>query len=103
TPDAILGNIHDPKIWRDSDGEIRLRLNLDQFSVEASVNGGEQVIAATALTDLSAEGIFFFADGEVGTDVAKYDFADAAAYLVTTKKGAIRSMPTRSEIHKLLQ
>lgn len=30
-------------------------------------------------------------------------FANAAAYLVTTKKGAIRSMPTRSEIHKLLQ
>lgn len=50
TPDAILGNFHDPKIWRDSDGEIRLRLILDRVSVEAFVN-----------------------DGEVKIDVAKYD------------------------------
>lgn len=50
TPDAILGNFHDPKIWRDSNGEIRLRLILDRVSVEAFVN-----------------------DGEVKIDVAKYD------------------------------
>ena len=29
-------------------------------------------------------------------------FANAAAYLVTTKKGAIRSMPNRGEIESLL-
>ncbi|MBQ9188589.1 MAG: carbohydrate kinase, partial [Clostridia bacterium] len=30
-------------------------------------------------------------------------FANAAAYLVTTKKGAIRSMPNRGEIDAILQ
>ena len=30
-------------------------------------------------------------------------FANAAAYLVTTKKGALRSMPTRSSVEALLQ
>ena len=29
-------------------------------------------------------------------------FANAAAYLVTTKKGAIRSMPEREQVLKLL-
>ncbi len=54
TPDAILGNFHDPKIWRDSNGEIRLRLNLDQFSVEAFVNDGEVKINV-AKDDLLSE------------------------------------------------
>ena len=30
-------------------------------------------------------------------------FANAAAYLVTTRKGAIRSMPERSEVEQLLK
>ena len=30
-------------------------------------------------------------------------FANAAAYLVTTKKGAIRSMPERGEVEKILE
>lgn len=30
-------------------------------------------------------------------------FANTAAYLVTTRKGAIRSMPERSEVEKLLK
>jgi fructokinase len=30
-------------------------------------------------------------------------FANAAAYLVTTKKGAIRSMPERAEVEKILE
>ena len=30
-------------------------------------------------------------------------FANAAAYLVTTKKGAIRSMPERSEVEEVLK
>ena len=29
-------------------------------------------------------------------------FANTAAYLVTTKKGALRSMPERSEVERLL-
>ena len=30
-------------------------------------------------------------------------FANTAAYLVTTKKGAIRSMPDRAQVEALLQ
>ena len=30
-------------------------------------------------------------------------FANAAAYLVTTKKGAIRSMPERAQVQEILQ
>jgi sugar/nucleoside kinase (ribokinase family) len=30
-------------------------------------------------------------------------FANAAAGLITTKKGAIRSMPTRAEIDRVLE
>ncbi len=55
------------------DGELKLRLILDRFSVEAFVNDGEQTVTATVLTDLSAKGISFFADGEVEIDVTKYD------------------------------
>ena len=29
-------------------------------------------------------------------------FANAAAYLVTTRKGAIRSMPETDEVHKII-
>ncbi len=56
-----------------SDGNLKLRIILDRFSVEAFVNDGEQVLTATMYTDLSAEGISFFADGLVEMDVVKYD------------------------------
>lgn len=55
------------------DGEIKLRLILDRFSVEVFVNDGEYVLTATMYTDLAAEGISFYADGEVTMDVVKYE------------------------------
>ncbi len=55
------------------DGELRIRLILDRFSAEAFVNDGEQTVTATVLTELSAQGISFFADGEAEIDVTKYD------------------------------
>ncbi len=55
------------------DGELKLRLILDRFSVEVFIGDGEQVMTATIMTDLSARGISFFADGEVLMDVVKYD------------------------------
>ena len=55
------------------DGEISLRLILDRFSVETFVNDGEQAVTATVMTELSARGISFFADGAVEIDVTKYD------------------------------
>lgn len=55
------------------DGTIKLRIILDKFSVETFVNDGEHVLTATMYTDLEAEGISFFADGEVTMDVVKYE------------------------------
>ena len=54
-------------------GELKLRVILDRFSVEAFVNDGEQVMTATFYTDQAAEGISFFADGVANIDVVKYD------------------------------
>ena len=41
--------------------------------MEIFVNDGEQVLTATIYTDLSAEGISFYADGKAEIDVVKYD------------------------------
>ncbi|MCM1268783.1 MAG: glycoside hydrolase family 32 protein [Bacteroidales bacterium] len=54
-------------------GNIKMRIILDKFSVEVFVNDGEYVLTATMYTDLSADRISFFADGEVTMDVVKYD------------------------------
>ena len=58
---------------KNKDGNIKLRLILDKFSVEVFVNDGEYVLTATMYTDLAADGISFFADGEVNMDVVKYE------------------------------
>ena len=52
---------------------MKMRLILDKFSVEVFVNDGEQVMTATFMTDVSAKGISFFADGQVEMDIIKYD------------------------------
>lgn len=54
-------------------GEVKMRLILDKFSVEVFINDGEQVMTATIMTDTAAKGISFFADGQVEMDVTKYD------------------------------
>ena len=54
-------------------GELKMRVILDRFSVEVFVNDGEHVLTATMYTDQSADGISFFADGTVNMDVVKYD------------------------------
>ena len=54
-------------------GEVKLRLILDKFSVEVFVNDGEQTMTATFMTDLAAQGISFCADGQVEMDITKYD------------------------------
>ena len=56
-------------------GELKLRMVLDRFSVEVFVNDGEQVMTATMYTEQEANGISFFADGEAVIDVEKYDLA----------------------------
>ena len=53
-------------------GEIRLHVILDRFSIEVFINDGEQVMTATILTDAKARGISFVADGRLIMDVTKY-------------------------------
>lgn len=55
------------------DGELKLRIILDRFSVEVFVNDGEHVMSATMYTEQEADGISFFADGAANIDVVKYD------------------------------
>jgi beta-fructofuranosidase len=55
------------------DGEVKMRLILDKYSVEVFVNDGEQVMTATFMTTPEATGISFFADGQVEMDITKYD------------------------------
>ena len=57
---------------RHDGGRLKLRLILDRFSAEVFVNDGEQVLSATVSTDLSAQGISFFADGAVRINVLSY-------------------------------
>lgn len=54
-------------------GVLKLRIILDRFSAEVFVNDGEQVMSATISTDLAAQGISFFSDGQVLMDITKYD------------------------------
>ena len=56
-----------------ADGELKLRIILDRFSVEVFVNDGEQVMSAAMYTRQEADGISFFADGTANIDVVKYE------------------------------
>ncbi len=58
---------------RHAGGRIKLRIVLDYFSAEVFVNDGEQVLSATIYTDPAADGISFFADGDVTINIVKYD------------------------------
>ncbi len=54
-------------------GELKLRLILDRFSVDCFINDGEQVMTATLYTPQDAQGISFLCDGDAVVDVVKYD------------------------------
>ncbi len=56
-----------------TDGNLKLRIILDRFSVEVFVNDGEHVLTAIMYTEQEADGISFYADGDVVMDVVKYD------------------------------
>lgn len=57
---------------RDQNGALELRVILDRFSVEAFVNGGEQVLSATLYTPREADGISFEVQGEALMDLEQY-------------------------------
>ena len=54
-------------------GEIRLRIVMDKYSLELFAGEGECAASMTLYTPLSADGILFSADGAALLDVEKYD------------------------------
>ena len=58
---------------RPRDGEIKLRVVMDRYSVEVFVNDGEQAATATIYTRQEADAVSFDALGSVLVDVEKYD------------------------------
>ena len=50
-----------------------MRVILDQFSVEAFFNDGNQMMSAVIMTELSARKIPFIGMGEAEMDIVKYD------------------------------
>lgn len=55
------------------EGEIKLRIVMDRFSLEVFVNDGEQAASAVIYTEQSADAITFEAGGSALMDVEKYD------------------------------
>lgn len=60
-----------PVIMRN--GELKLRLIMDRYSLEVFVNDGEQAASSVIYTPLDAKSISFSCDGTVLVDVEKYD------------------------------
>lgn len=66
--------VHERKcLVRRQNGEIKLRILLDRFSVEIFVNDGEQALSSTIYTPQTADGISFECQGQVHMEVEKYD------------------------------
>ncbi len=57
--------------------ELSVRIIIDRHSAEFFVNGGERTISITIPTSLDAQGISFYAEGDVVLDVEKYDLDTA--------------------------
>ena len=55
------------------EGEIKLRIILDRFSLEVFVNDGEQASSTVIYTRQEADAITFEAGGAALMDVEKYD------------------------------
>ena len=54
-------------------GELKLRIIMDRYSIELFVNDGEQAATTVIYTPLDAKSISFSCDGTVLVDVEKYD------------------------------
>lgn len=54
-------------------GEVKVRIIMDRYSVEVFVNDGEQAATSTIYTPLAAKSISFSCDGTILMDVEKYD------------------------------
>ena len=58
---------------RTENGQLKMRLILDRYSVELFVNDGEQAATSTIYTPLDAEDIVFSCGGAARVDVEQYD------------------------------
>lgn len=67
------GTIHQRECVVGQRDELKLRIVLDRFSVEAFVGEGERVMTATFFTEQSADGISFESNGTSVLTVEKYD------------------------------
>ena len=57
----------------DKNGQIKLRVLLDRFSVEIFVNDGEQALSTTIYTPQTDNNIVFDVIGTANVEVEKYD------------------------------
>lgn len=55
------------------DGELKLRILLDRYSMEVFINDGEQAASLTLYTPTDADGITFCAEGTAKISVEKYE------------------------------
>ena len=58
---------------RQNDGEIKIRVVMDRYSMELFVNDGEQAASFVLYTPQEANAVSFSSDGSVLVDVEKYD------------------------------
>ena len=58
---------------RQKDGEIKIRVVMDRYSMELFVNDGEQAASFVLYTPQDANAVSFSSDGSVLVDVEKYD------------------------------
>lgn len=65
-------NVRDFPVFS-KNGELKLRIIMDRYSVELFVNDGEQAASTVIYTPLDAKSINFSCDGTVLVDVEKYD------------------------------
>ena len=80
-------------------GEKRVFVPAFQLGGTIETTGAGDTFCACVLNFVLENGIDGLDEGKL-TEMLR--FANAAAYLVTTKKGAIRSMPEREEVERIL-
>lgn len=60
---------------KDINGELQLRVLIDNYSVELFVNNGEQAMTTLIYTPIDAGNIIWGVDGNVTLDIEKYDIS----------------------------
>ena len=59
-----------------NNGEVKVRIILDRFSMELFFEDGAYAMTATLDTDVSANNVYFEANKNVIVDITKYDLSD---------------------------